>query len=69
MNVFIFNAEVPYHIRHIMLTLLVCQNAYAQEEGIASYYADFFVGRTMANGQHIIQKNLLVPTSQLLWAV
>jgi len=33
-----------------MLTMLVCQNAYAQEEGIASYYADFFVGRTMANG-------------------
>jgi rare lipoprotein A len=30
--------------------MLVCQKAYAQEEGIASYYADFFVGRKMANG-------------------
>jgi len=33
-----------------MLFLCVCQKVYAQEEGVASYYADFFEGRKMANG-------------------
>ena len=41
-----------------MLTLLVCQKAYAQEEGVASFYADWFTGRTMANGDAYNPKEL-----------
>ena len=33
-----------------MLCLFLCQKAVAQEEGVASFYADSFVGRKMANG-------------------
>ena len=33
-----------------MLFMFLCQKAYSQEAGIASYYADFFDGRKMANG-------------------
>ena len=34
----------------VFLTVFFCQKAYSQEAGIASYYADFFDGRKMANG-------------------
>lgn len=33
-----------------MLCFLLCQKAYSQEEGIASFYADSFDGQMMANG-------------------
>ena len=34
----------------IMLCVLLCHEAKAQQEGVASFYADSFVGRKMANG-------------------
>ncbi len=43
---------IKFHVISAMvfLCILVCQKANAQECGIASYYADFFDGRKMANG-------------------
>lgn len=35
----------------VFVCLCVCQNGIAQEHGVASYYADFFDGRKMANGE------------------
>jgi rare lipoprotein A len=34
-----------------MLSIFLCQKAYSQEAGIASYYADVFNGKKMANGE------------------
>ena len=34
----------------LMLSFFLCQKAYSQEAGVASYYADSFDGQTMANG-------------------
>lgn len=46
------NPMIKFHVISAMvfLCLLVCQEPNAQERGIASYYADFFDGRRMANG-------------------
>ncbi|MEO5906012.1 MAG: septal ring lytic transglycosylase RlpA family protein [Saprospiraceae bacterium] len=34
----------------VFVCLLMCKKGISQEHGIASYYADFFNGRKMANG-------------------
>lgn len=36
----------------LMLCLLLCSKVYSQQAGIASYYADWFDGRMMANGNN-----------------
>lgn len=34
-----------------MLCLFLCQKVYSQQQGVASYYSDWFDGRQMANGK------------------
>ena len=50
-----------------MLFLFVCQTGYTQESGVASYYADFFEGRKMANGDRYNPEELTCahPTAPL----
>ena len=51
----------------VLLCLFFIQKGSAQTTGIASYYADFFVGRKMANGE-IYNPNLFTcahPTAPL----
>ena len=43
----------------VLLCLFFNQKGSSQTSGIASYYADFFEGRTMANGQ-IYNPNILI---------
>ena len=51
----------------VLLCLLFIEKVSAQTTGIASYYADFFEGRKMANGE-IYNPNILIcahPTAPL----
>src|SRR5688500_8714889 len=51
----------------VLLCLLFTQKGSAQTTGIASYYADFFEGRKMANGE-MYNPNILIcahPTAPL----
>ena len=35
----------------VLLCLFFCQKGFSQNSGVASYYADWFEGRKMANGE------------------
>lgn len=35
----------------LLVCLFYCEKGISQSKGVASYYADFFVGKTMANGE------------------